>query len=1026
MKKKNKKERKGFTLIELLATIVILGIILSITIVGIVYLINNTKKKTYVMTETNIVSTALIYAKENNTEFYTDNDREVEYQCVTVQELIDTGYFKKDVNESKIILNDESINVTSVLPIYVDRNITSKVFGEGHLIKNEEDEYYQYCEYVTKIECPDVEDYFGEYDGNEHSISIGEIDPSIKMRYRTATTGEGSNWVYVKPTRKYVGSTTVYTQVGREGSKFRYCNSATIQVYKKKIEAPSCEDKTYNGTEQVLLPANPENNAIYLGYYNNVSKGTNAGPYETELILNENYMWSDNSTDNLSKRCEIKPKKLTVTWDDTPLYYNGSEQAPNASVTTGVTGERMVLNIPKESGIGTHTTTATCSSVVGGNEKCSNYELENATKTYEINRIHADIPTNAYCISRTYNGSEQTLTNNPGSGYTFSGNKKINAGTYTITATLKENYIWNDGTTETKTFTCSIDRKNVSEPSCTQVHYDGETHTLLEAKAQSQSSSNGYWNDAITGKEVGSYSGTLHLNSNYRWSSGSNVTSDRTKTCSVSEPLEITVTIPTDTYCVSRTYNGLAQDLTSAPGEGFTFSNYMQTNAGMYIITATLKDGYKWNDGTKTPKRFSCYLSPKEISVSWGTLSLTYDGTELAPTATANTGVSGETMTLNTTKNTDVGTYTSTATCKEVYGGMHMCENYTLTNNTASYSILYKRHAITFVYLSGSVDTKTCNVISNDACNITAPSISGYWTGTAGTYGSGATISVNSGLNGKVLNEKAYITIPTNAYCVSRTFNGCDQTLTNNPGSGYTFSGNKGRNAGSYTVTATLQPGNIWSDGTTGNKTFTCSISKKSVSVEWGSVTEFIYNGSLQGPSVSVSTGVFGEGSGSCTGDTMVVEATKEKGPGSFTSHASCKSVTGNSGGCNNYILGNLNKSYIIKQHQYKKRECQASTGYYCSSGQILYNNVCYYPGSVLSSVTSAADCHSPYTWIPYRSACYTRGCNPASSQSGLCGGKCSIGVCACTTWGGYAWSTTDCGSKNEKACQVSEERWYY
>ena len=38
--------KKGFTLVELLATLVIIGIVVGFTIVGINYNINNTKKKT--------------------------------------------------------------------------------------------------------------------------------------------------------------------------------------------------------------------------------------------------------------------------------------------------------------------------------------------------------------------------------------------------------------------------------------------------------------------------------------------------------------------------------------------------------------------------------------------------------------------------------------------------------------------------------------------------------------------------------------------------------------------------------------------------------------------------------------------------------------------------------------------------------------------------------------------------------------------------------------------------------------------
>ena len=61
-------------------------------------------------------------------------------------------------------------------------------------------------------------------------------------------------------------------------------------------------------------------------------------------------------------------------------------------------------------------------------------------------------------------------------------------------------------------------------------------------------------------------------------------------------------------------------------------------------------------------------------------------------------------------------------------------------------------------------------------------------------------------------NKKAAVPSATN-----RTYNGSSQTGVP-AGEGYTISGNTGTNAGSYTATATLKPGYVWSDGTTGAK----------------------------------------------------------------------------------------------------------------------------------------------------------------------------------------------------------------
>lgn len=76
-----------------------------------------------------------------------------------------------------------------------------------------------------------------------------------------------------------------------------------------------------------------------------------------------------------------------------------------------------------------------------------------------------------------------------------------------------------------------------------------------------------------------------------------------------------------------------------------------------------------------------------------------------------------------------------------------------------------------------------------------------------------------------------FATVPTTSYCQKLTYNGSNQTLTKTSGSGYTFSNNTGKNAGKYTVTATLKTGYLWSDGTSSKKTFTCSIEKKNPTI---------------------------------------------------------------------------------------------------------------------------------------------------------------------------------------------------
>ena len=78
-------------------------------------------------------------------------------------------------------------------------------------------------------------------------------------------------------------------------------------------------------------------------------------------------------------------------------------------------------------------------------------------------------------------------------------------------------------------------------------------------------------------------------------------------------------TAPTNSLCVSRTYTGSAQQLTSATsGTGYTLSGYSQTNANTsgYTITATLANGYLWTGGTNGTTTFKCPMAKRTPTIT--------------------------------------------------------------------------------------------------------------------------------------------------------------------------------------------------------------------------------------------------------------------------------------------------------------------------------------------------------------------------------------------------------------------------
>ena len=307
----------------------------------------------------------------------------------------------------------------------------------------------------------------------------------------------------------------------------------------------------------------------------------------------------------------------------------------------------------------------------------------------------------------------------------------------------------------------------------------------------------------------------------------------------------------------------------SSSGEYTVGGTTTGTDAGTYSVTVTPTSNYQWSDNTASSKSVSCKIDKKSIAVTWGeTTTFTYNGSAQAPTVTTPVaGVNNESINITRTTQTAVGNHTSTANCSSVSGGQAKCSNYTLTNNTKSFTI----------------------------------------------------------------SEKS-VSVPT---CSTKTYTGASQTLLSN-GTGYTVSGTTtGTDAGTYSVTVTPASNYKWSDGTSSSKSVSCKIDKKSIDVTWGETTSFSYNGSAQAPTVTTPvTGVNSE--------SINITRTTQTNVGSYTSTASCSSVSGGQAKCSNYSLNNATKAYTISYNTFNitldtNKPSPLNAGYYTDGTNTIY-----------------------------------------------------------------------------------------
>ena len=134
MKKIFNINKKGFTLVELLITIVILILVMSVTIYTAIRLINNSKEKSYEVTINNVIANANNYVTERNL-FFVSKDEKTEYQCITVENLIDAGYLNNNIVNTSKTAENETVKKNDY--IYIERNSQTKAVAKTEYIKNE-------------------------------------------------------------------------------------------------------------------------------------------------------------------------------------------------------------------------------------------------------------------------------------------------------------------------------------------------------------------------------------------------------------------------------------------------------------------------------------------------------------------------------------------------------------------------------------------------------------------------------------------------------------------------------------------------------------------------------------------------------------------------------------------------------------------------------------------------------------------------------------------------------------------------
>ena len=478
------------------------------------------------------------------------------------------------------------------------------------------------------------------YDGKAHYVTVsGGYGGTINYRTSTNNSSWGS-WSTTKPSLTNAGVLYVQAYVVGDGNhnSTGATGSVAITVNKVTVTIPGSPVKqyTYNGKAQAHGYTAPSGSSIVTS--GTIASATNAGTYNIVLQLanTSNYKWSDGSVTNKTVNWKInKANSANPTLTSVTANYDG--KAHPVTVSGGAGGTINYRTSTNNSSWGSWSTTKP--------------SLTNAGKIY----VQAYVVGDANHNNTSATGSVAITIN------------KVNA--TMANPTLATGLVYN-------TRAQSLLSKAGSASGGTIKYGLGANSTTAPTS----------WNTSVTGTNAGTY---------FVWSkvdADGNHNGVAAKYIGMVTIAKATITVP-GSPVKAYTYTGkaISHGYTAPTGSAIetTGTTGSATDAGTYniVLKITNTSNYQWNDKTTANKTVNWKINPKSVAVSWGTTTFNYNGRAQAPTASASSGVTGETINVTRTSAINAGTYTSKASISSVTGGRAKAGNYTLTGNTKSFTI---------------------------------------------------------------------------------------------------------------------------------------------------------------------------------------------------------------------------------------------------------------------------------------------------------------------------------------------------
>ena len=222
---------------------------------------------------------------------------------------------------------------------------------------------------------------------------------------------------------KNAGTATVTINGKAASNDYAGTITRTFKIMQKVITVnwASTTSLVYNGTEQAPAATAgglAEGDACTI----NVSGATNVGNYTATAtsLSNANYKLPET---NLTQAFTIAPKPIGISWDETPIDYDGTEKTPYATAT-GLEGEdvcKLTVTANGATAVGKYTATVTGLSN-------SNYALPESGLTYDFDIVRKmENLFNDDCAWTGYVAQEDLETPNGVEAYTITALGEVTA-----------------------------------------------------------------------------------------------------------------------------------------------------------------------------------------------------------------------------------------------------------------------------------------------------------------------------------------------------------------------------------------------------------------------------------------------------------------------------------------------------------------------------------------------------------------------------------------------------------------------